>query len=371
MADSKQTIAGILALADVKINGKRPFDIQVHDERVYKRVLAQGDLGLGEAYMDGWWDAERPDQLIARILEADLRSKIRVTPALVRAGAAATLRNRQTVKRARRNASYHYDIGNDLYERMLDKRMIYSCGYWDKAKTLDEAQEAKLDLICRKLYLKKGMTRLDIGCGWGGFAEYAARKYGVKVTGISPAIEQVKIARERTKGLPVKILQKDYREMTGHFDRIVSVGMLEHVGPKNYKTFFSLCHGMLNDGGLMLHHTIGNNRSVKAVAPWIDKYIFPGGVLPSVSQIGQAIENKLVIEDLHNFGPDYDRTLMAWHANFVKHYPEISDRYDERFYRMWNFYLLSSAGSFRARNIQLWQIVMRKIEPSETYQAVR
>ena len=371
MADPKSTVKDLLAAANIKINGHQPFDVQIHDERFYKRVLSKGELGLGEAYMDGWWDARQVDQVIARILGVNLREKLKITPSMLRIVATSTLLNRQTIKRARHNASHHYDIGNDLYERMLDKRMIYSCAYWQGAKTLDAAQEAKLDLICRKLYLKKGMTLLDIGCGWGGFAEYAAKKYGVKVTGISPAAEQVKVARRRTKGLPVKILQKDYRQIKGTFDRIVSVGMLEHVGYRNYKDFFRRCKNMLADDGLMLHHTIGNNKSVAFTSPWIDKYIFPGGVIPALAQISRAVERRLVIEDVHNFGPDYDKTLMAWQANFVKHYAEISDHYDERFYRMWNYYLLSCAGSFRARHMQLLQIVMRKIEPSDTYTAVR
>lgn len=369
--NSKQTAEKLLKLADVEINGSRVFDIKVNDERMYDRVLRQGTLGLGEAYMDGWWDAKRVDELISRLLAADLRDKAKVSPKMAVNFAAGYVMNRQSVKRARRNAAHHYNIGNDLYERMLDKRMIYSCAYWKDAKTLDEAQTAKLDLICRKLHLKKDMKLLDIGCGWGGFAEYAATKYGVEVTGISPAAEQVKLAKKRTKGLSVKILQKDYRYVTGSFDRIVSIGMLEHVGPKNYQTFFDKCYKLLKNDGMMLHHFIGSNRSVRATEPWVDKYIFPGGVLPSITQIANAVEKKFIIEDIHNFGPYYDRTLMAWYDNFKKHYSEISDHYDERFYRMWTYYLLSCAGAFRARHLQLWQVVMRKIETSEVYEAAR
>ena len=370
-SQAQQTVEELLALADVKVNGSRPWDITVHNQSLYRRLLASGTMGLGEAYMDGWWDAKQPDQLIQRLLSADLRNQVKLSPSLVKQAVLSTMLNRQTTKRAKHNASFHYNIGNDLYERMLDKRMIYSCAYWKDAKNLDDAQEAKLDLICKKLYLKKGMTLLDIGCGWGGFAEYAARKYGVKVTGISPAAEQVKLAKQRTKGLPVKILQQDYRDVKGHFDRIVSIGMLEHVGPKNYKTFFDKCHSLLNEGGMMLHHTIGSNRSLHSNEPWIDKYIFRGAVLPSIAQISSAVENKLIIEDVHNFGPYYDKTLLAWQANFAKHYPEIADNYDERFYRMWNYYLYSCAGAFRARHIQLWQFVMRKIEPTQPYIGVR
>lgn len=361
----------MLALADIKINGKRPFDIQVHDERVYARILAQGGMGLGEAYVDGWYDVIRLDELISRVQSANLRTNIKKSPDVVLSALRAVLVNRQTLGRAQKNADHHYNIGNDLYERLLDKRMIYSCAYWKTASTLDEAQTDKLELICQKLHLEKGMTLLDIGCGWGGFSQYAAKEYNVEVVGISPAAEQVKVARERTKGLPVTIEQKDYREIDGKFDRIVSIGMLEHVGPKNFQTFFSRCNNMLKSGGIMLHHTIGKNNSAPVVNSWIDKYIFPGGVIPSISQISKSVEELLTIEDLHNFGPYYDKTLMAWHANFVKHYAEIKDHYDERFYRMWEYYLLASAGSFRARHLQLWQIVMRKTEPSMTYEAVR
>ncbi len=371
MANAKDEVVKLLSLADIKIGGNRPFDIQVHNEKLYGRVLGNPELGLGESYMDGWWDVQRLDELAARLFSADIKSKLRLSPGLIKTVAVSTLLNRQTTRRAKSNASSHYDIGNDLYEHMLDKNIIYSCAYWKTAANLDDAQTAKLELICQKLHLKKGMTLLDIGCGWGGFAAYAAKNYGVKVTGITPAKEQVKLARERTMGLSVSIEQKDYREINGKFDRIVSIGMLEHVGPKNYKTFFEHCAEMLNDGGLMLHHTIGNNSSVNKTDPWVDKYIFPGGVVPSLAQIAGAIEKKLVIEDVHNFGPYYDKTLMAWHQNFVEAYPLLKHRYDERFYRMWNFYLLTCAALFRTRRMQLWQIVMSKIETSQSYESVR
>ena len=367
MASPKDTVAHLLSFADIKINGNRPFDIQIKNERLYGRVLGNPQLGLGESYMDGWWDVEQLDQMAARLFSSDIQSKLRISPGIIKTIAVSTILNRQTVRRAKNNASSHYDIGNDLYEHMLDKNMIYSCAYWKDASNLDDAQIAKLELICQKLHLKKGMTLLDIGCGWGGFAAYAAKNYGVKVTAITPAKEQIKLARERTKNLSVTVLQNDYREIDGKFDRIVSIGMLEHVGPKNYKVFFEHCKEMLNDNGIMLHHTIGGNRSVNKTDPWIDKYIFPGGVIPSLAQITQAIENRLVVEDVHNFGPYYDKTLMAWHKNFVDSYPQLKDKYDIRFYRMWDFYLLTCAALFRTRHMQLWQIVTRKIESSDTY----
>jgi cyclopropane-fatty-acyl-phospholipid synthase len=371
MSKAKKILSELLQLADVNIDGTRPFDIRIKDERFYKRVLGGRELGLGESYMDGWWEVERLDELVARVLSAGLRNQIRITPEIIKTVAWSTVQNRQSIRKAGKNAAHHYNVGNDLYKLMLDRRMIYSCGYWKNADNLDKAQEDKLELICKKLELKAGMSLLDIGCGWGGFAKYAAEKYKVKVVGITPAAEQVKLARERTRGLPVEIKQLDYREVSGTFDRIVSIGMLEHVGPKNYKIFFNQCKQMLKDDGIMLHHAIGNNRSVNATDVWIDKYIFPGGVIPSLAQISRAVEKNLIIEDVHNFGPDYDKTLMAWHSNFVRNYPKLKDSYDERFYRMWEFYLLSCAGAFRARNIQLWQIVMRKIRTSDTYMSVR
>ena len=367
MNRSGQVIGNLLRTAGVTINGQKPYDIQVHDERFYKRALADRELGIGEAYMGGWWSSHKLDETVSRLLSANLQDAMRPSPALIKTAVAARLTNPQKKSKAYKNASAHYAIGNDLYERMLDSRMIYSCAFWRGAKTLEEAQVAKLDRICKKLHLRKGMTLLDIGCGWGGFSKYAAENYGVKVTGVSPVAEQVKVAKERTKDLDVTILQKDFREITGKYDRIVSIGMFEHVGPKNYQRFFDICNDLMNDDGIMLHHTIGNTKTVKATDPWINKYIFPGGVIPSIAQIARAAEGKLVIEDLENFGPDYDKTLLAWHKNFVKNYPEIKDKYDERFNKMWEYYLLSCAGAFRARKIQLWQIVLSKIRPSETY----
>jgi cyclopropane-fatty-acyl-phospholipid synthase len=243
---------------------------------------------------------------------------------------------------------------------MLDKRMNYSCGYWDKAQTLDEAQVDKLDLICRKLCLQPGMTVLDIGCGWGGLARYAAEKYGARVYGITVSAEQVKFARQYCRGLDVDIELQDYRALQQPFDRIVSVGMFEHVGSRNYRTFMKVVRRCLKPQGLFLLHTIAGNTSVHATDPWISRYIFPNSMLPSARQIAAAAEGQLVIEDWHSFGQYYDPTLMAWHRNFTAKWNAIQDLYDETFYRMWTYYLLACAGSFRARRNQLWQIVFSR-----------
>jgi len=368
---AKELVLDLLDVAGIELDGPEPSDLRVHDERFYAQVVRDRELGLGETYQQGWWSAERVDELLVKVLEADLRTRIRPSRQYVAAAVRARLFNRQTIRRAASNASAHYDIGNDLYERMLDKRMIYSCGYWHGVDDLDSAQEAKLELICRKLHLEPGMHLLDIGCGWGGLAQYAAENHGVRVTGISPAIEQVKEAARRCAGLDVEIKQLDFRQVTGTYDRIVSVGMLEHVGRKNYRPFFDANRELLVDDGIMLHHTIGSNMTKDYTDPWFDKYIFPAGVVPSMEHLGRASRHDWVVEDVHNFGPDYDRTLMAWYDNVEAAWDDLAS-YGEHFRRTWRYYLLASAASFRVRGLQLWQVVFTKsLRRSPVYQAVR
>lgn len=350
------------------VGGSAPQDIQVHDDGIWARILRDRELGLGETYMDGGWDANRLDEFLTVVQTADLRSMVTPSPQLLLLGAKSKIINRQSKARSRRNARAHYNIGNDLYERMLDERMIYSCAYWKGIDAepategaLDAAQQAKLDLICRKLGLEPGMTLLDIGCGWGGFAQFAAQHYQVQVTGVSPAEEQVALARQRCSGLPVRIIEADYRELGGVYDRITSIGMMEHVGPKNLPTFFDKCRELLDPDGLMLHHTIGSNDWRTSGDPWFDRYIFPGGVLPSLGQIAKAAQSHWTIEDVHNFGPYYTKTLLAWDHNISTRWDEVP-HYDRRFRRMWHYYLMSSAAGFRARAIQLWQVVFTRAQ---------
>ncbi len=360
----------LLDAAGISVNGPEPWSLRVHDERLWDRAIAEQQLGFGEAYMDGWWDCDRVDMLLTKLLDFDVQRQLKVRPKLMVTAAKSWMINRQTKSKATNNAQHHYDIGNDLYERMLDKRMVYSCAYWDGAHNLDDAQEAKLDLICRKLQLQPGMRLLDIGCGWGGLLHFAAERYGIEGVGISPARNQVDIATTRCEGMPIAIHEMDYRDLQGQFDRIVSVGMMEHVGPKNLKTFFDTCDRLLHKDGMMLHHTIGSLISKQHTDPFFDKYIFPGGVLPSLAQFSRAAEPYWVIEDVHNFGPDYDKTLLAWNENISSRWSEIP-AYDERFQRMWHYYLMGSAAGFRARSLQLWQIVMRRRGTDDKYQSVR
>ena len=347
----------LLSLADVRVNGDRPWDIHVHNEKFYGRVLTQGELGLGESYMDGWWDCDRLDKFFHRILQAELDTKVKLRTVLFDI-LKSKLINLQKPSRAFHVGQRHYDIGNNVYQHMLDKRLIYSCGYWKNASTLDEAQEDKLNLVCRKLDLRPGMRVLDIGCGWGGTARFAAEQYKVEVVGITVSEKQVQFGKELCRGLPVEIRLQDYRNLKGTFDRILSIGMFEHVGYKNYITFFRVVNRCLKDNGLFLLHTIGSNRSVTINDPWIERYIFPNSMLPSAKQICAGIEGLFVLEDWHSFGADYDTTLMHWFRNFDKNWDVIKEEYGERFYRMWKYYLLSCAGCFRARENQLWQIVL-------------
>lgn len=349
----------LLAKADIQVGGNRPWDMQINSPGVAERIFTEGSLGLGESYMDGDWEVQALDEFIHRVLRARLHKQVRPTRVLLHY-LKARLINRQTVSRAKDVGEQHYDLGNNFYRAMLDSRMTYTCGYWKDARTLEEAQQAKLDLICRKLQLKPGMRVLDIGCGWGSFMAYAAEHYGVECVGVTISREQAELARQTYPDMPLEFRLQDYRDLDETFDRIVSIGMFEHVGDKNYRTYMEVVHRCLKESGLFLLHTIGKNERAPRTDPWMDRYIFPNGELPSVGQIGDAVDNLFVVEDLHNFGADYDRTLMAWYRNFESAWPQFAGQLGERFFRMWRFYLLSCAGAFRARDIQLWQWVLSK-----------
>ena len=359
--NAEKIVKELLSTADIRINGSKPCDIQVHNPKLYSRLLRESTLGLGESYMDGWWDCEGLDEMIKKMLQADLEKQVRGNWKYLWHILESKLFNLQKSSRAYQVAQEHYDIGNDLYQAMLDKRLNYTCAYWKNANNLDEAQEAKLDLVCRKIQLEPGMKVLELGCGFGSFAKYAAEKYGVSVTGINVSEEQLNLAKNLCKGLPVKFILDDYRNVHGTYDRVVSIGIMEHVGYKNYRTYMEVVDRSLSKNGIAFIHTIGSNESKTCSNPWTTKYIFPNGMLPSIAQISKAMEGYFIIEDLHNIGPDYDLTLMAWYQNFEKAWHDLKHQYDKRFYRMWRFYLLSSAGGFRSRGTQLWQFVMTRL----------
>jgi cyclopropane-fatty-acyl-phospholipid synthase len=352
----RERIQHLLDAADVRLDGDRPWDVRVNDESFLHRVLAHGSLGLGESYMDGNWDSAELDSMLFRLLDARLDHRVRTLDDYWFAARARlfNLPKRRPFEIGRR----HYDLGNDLYRAMLGRRLVYSCAYWRQARDLDEAQEHKLDLVCRKLYLGAGMKVLDLGCGWGEALQFAAERYGVSGVGVTVSEQQVGLARDLCRGLPIEIRLQDYREVSDRFDRVFSIGMFEHVGAANYRRYFELARSCLADDSLFLLHTIGSDESVRSTDPWIGKYIFPNSMLPSAAQITTALEGLFVIEDWHNFGTDYDRTLTAWRNNVERAWPALRERYDERFHRMWRYYLSAAMASFRARRAQLWQIVL-------------
>lgn len=372
-ANGPRIIQQLFEHAGIRLNGDQPWDMKIHDQVFFQKMFSKWELGLGESYMDGDWDCDQLDEFFFRVTSHDLEQTV-VGPAKIRFFLEILRQkffNLQTRERVFQVGEQHYDIGNDLFESMLDSHLMYSCGYWEHATNLEEAQLHKLDLICRKLELKPGERLLDIGCGWGGLARYAAQKYQVEAVGITISKEQQKLAQARCAGLPVKIELTDYRQLTGQFDKVVSVGMFEHVGAKNYAAYFDVVGKLLPPDGLFLLHTIGNYVTEKKRDVWLDKYIFPNGHLPSAKEITYALEGRFLIEDWHNFGRDYDRTLMAWWDNFERAWPTLEDKYGERFYRMWKYFILSSAGFFRSGQGQLWQLVLSKRGRSNAYRSVR
>lgn len=358
---SHRLVESIFTENGITINGPNPWDIQVRDERFFYRVLCDKNLGMGESYMDGWWDCRQIDEMICRLLKSERYDRERDLRADGLKGLlsffTALLFNNQSRHRSRVVAEQHYDLGNNLFSAFLDPYRQYSCAYFNGTDDLPEAQLRKLDLISRKMNLQPGDKLLDIGCGWGGLAKYAAETHGCNVTAINISREQITFAKQLCRDLPVQVLECDYRTLQGSFDKIVSVGMFEHVGQKNYRTFMETVHRCLKKDGIFLLHTIGGNDSSIKVDEWFNKYIFPNGMLPSLAQIGKAIEGLFVMEDWHNLGPHYDKTLLAWNDNFQRSWPQLKGCYSERFKRMWEYYLLCCAGSFRSRAIQLWQIV--------------
>lgn len=363
-ARAEALVREIFASAGVGVEGKAKGDILVKNPAFYGRLLREASIGLGESYMDEWWECDELDLFIEKLLRADIKKKIAGSWQLKLLTVQAYVTNMQSRARAKQIAEKHYDLGNDLYKVMLDERLVYTCGYWKDATTLAQAQEHKLDLLCRKAHLKPGMRVLDIGCGFGGFAIYAAQKYGCEVVGVTVSVEQQRLAQEKVKAarVPVEVRLQDYRAVHGQFDAVVSVGMFEHVGWRNYRSFMEVAHRCLKKEGTVVLHTVGSNEHQTHGIPFFEKHLFPNSASPSLAQLGNAMENLFVLEDIHNIGPDYGPTLLAWWKNFEEGYPTLDQkRYDRRFWRMWRFYLHAAAGAVAARESQLWQLVMSPV----------
>jgi cyclopropane-fatty-acyl-phospholipid synthase len=307
------------------VNGPNPWDIQIKFEnfiKFYRSITRYGSLGLGNSYVDGLWDCENLDEFFFRVLNAKLDEKInpwRLLPLYLK----TRLFNIQTRLGSLLVAKKHYDYPAYFFGTFLDPYYQYTCGYFKDTDNLNTAQQNKMRLICEKLHLSSKDHLLDIGCGWGGLAKFVAENYGCQVTGITISKEQAEYAREFTKGLPVEIIQMDYRDLNlgeEKFTKIVVCGMIEHVGYQNYKEFMRIIYDCLPDGGLFLLHTIAGLKSVTHGDFWTNQEIFPNSMLPSAEQLLKAWKKFFVLEDWHNFAPDYDSTLMAWFKNFKQNW---------------------------------------------------
>ena len=349
----------VLEDANIEIGGNRDWDIHIKNKSNFNKIFLQGEIGFGESYVKGYFECKKLDELIYKLLcklpyKENLSSMSSIYSFILK-----IFINPQNMRRATKVAKKHYDIQPSFFKEILDKRMIYSCGYWHNTTNLDEAQEKKLDLIAQKLEFYPGMKVLDIGCGWGGSAAYFSEKYKVQVVGITISEKQYKYAVKNNSNELVSFILCDYRTHCNQYDAIYSIGMFEHVGEKNYSTFFQCIKKNLKPKASFLLHTIGGTSTKRIKNTWISRYIFPNGELPSQQQITQSVEKKFIIDDWHNFGCYYDTTLMAWHKNFIKLYPNIKcEYYDEKFFRTWCFYLLSCAAAFRARSLHVWQILL-------------
>lgn len=369
MRNAKQIISELLTWIWVYVNWTQDYDIHIHNEKFYDRVLTGGSLALWESYMDWWWDCDRIDVFVEKLLRADLSKIGRLSniPLFLK----SSFFNLQTLHSSKEVIDKHYDLDNNLFTTFLDPYNQYSCWYFKDTDDLHVAQEQKLDLICRKLQLNKSDKVLDIGCGWWGFARFAAEHYGCEVVWITISKEQQAYAESQKWNLPVKYLLQDYRLMHDRFSKVVSIWMFEHVGYKNYQTLFDVVNRCLDNEWLFLLHTIWWNESVTKWDPWLDKYIFPNWMLPSVAQIWKAAEKNFVMEDWHNFGPYYALTLLEWNKRFEANWTKIKAKYDDRFFRMFRYYFLICAGTFNARKTQLWQVVFSKWAWSTVYESVR
>jgi cyclopropane-fatty-acyl-phospholipid synthase len=364
----------ILEGTGVAIDGPNPWDIRVNDPRFYRAIFFRQALGAGESYMKGWWDCDQLDEAVFRLIRSGADRGLRHRWLRPLSYLANLILNRQ---HSRKELQHPYEDRTDLLDCMLGETKAYSGAYWRDAETLDQAQRNKFDLICRKLELGPQHHVLDIGCGYGGFARFAAERYGCRVTGVNTSLEQVAYAKRWCESLPVEVIHGDFRDPDVYnpddirYDRVVSVGQFEHVGPKNYRAYFELVRKQLQDDGLFLLQTVGKNESTNSFDPWFDKYVLPDIILPSLQHLTRAMEGILVIEDLHNFGADYDKTARAFHRNCEANWSKLGKKYDETFRRMWTYYLLAGAGTFRARDMQLWQIVTSKQGLVDGYRSVR
>lgn len=362
--------ARLLEGSGVTLDGAHPWDVQVLDSRLFARVFTYGSLGFGDAYVDGWWEAADLSGCLQRLVAHGVDASVAgLTGRLV--AWRHRLANAQRGGRGWTVGRRHYDLGDDLFAAMLGTRLIYSCGYWAEANDLDAAQVAKLDLVCRKLGLTRGMKVLDVGCGWGEALKFAAERYGIRGVGVTVSARQAEYARRSCAALPVEIRLADYRTVDERFDRILSIGMFEHVGWHNYARYFDVARRCLGPDGLFLLHTIGTQFGARTPDPWIERHIFPNSVIPRLDDVVTAAMPRFVIEDVQNFGLDYIKTLEAWRERFDQAWPRLEAHYGAAFRRLWRYYLAASIASFAAGRNHLWQWVMAPHGRDSVYRGCR
>jgi cyclopropane-fatty-acyl-phospholipid synthase len=350
--------------------GSPAVTMHLHDRSLHQRLLIDPELALGEAYMEGTLTIEEGslyDLLYICTVHVDAldhHPALRMRQRLDELG--KSMQQYNPAPRAKQNVAHHYDLSDQLYDFFLDADRQYSCAYFPTGReTLDEAQQRKLIHIGAKLLLEPGMKVLDIGCGWGGLALFLARAGQVDVTGVTLSEEQLQVARKRAKAVgltrQVHFHLRDYREETGTYDRIASVGMFEHVGVRHYDEFFTRIRRLLKEDGVALLHSIGRMTGPGTTNPWIRKYIFPGGYAPALSEVLAAIERaRLWVTDVEILRLHYARTLREWSRRFAEHRAEVAALYDERFCRMWEFYLAASEISFRNLGHMVFQVQLAR-----------
>jgi cyclopropane-fatty-acyl-phospholipid synthase len=345
-----------------------PVRLSIHEAAFFRRIATRGKLGLGESYTAGEWDA---DDLVA-LFELLLRNADATTKRHARVRRLVELRprlqRRNGLWRARRNIAYHYDLGNELFALMLDETMTYSCAVFERPElTLAEAQRAKSERLCRALSLGPDDHVLEIGCGWGGFARYAAETRGCRVTGITISHEQAAFARARTRGLPVEILEQDYRTVEGHFTNVVSIEMVEAIGVDQFGTFFATIDRVLDAGGRAAVQTILVPEQrwdrYRKTPDWIERYVFPGCLIPSLEALARAAarHSRLGIYQVEEIGEHYAETLRRWRENVHERIGDVRRLgYDRRFERTWDFYLAFCEAAFRMRALRDAQLVLAR-----------
>ena len=378
--NAEKFVRDLFSQVEIEVNGSNPWDPQVHNPAAYNMMVSRGSVGLGETYMHGYWDCEQLDQFFARVTSVDLRKLIPVNFPTVSLAVGAYLKNRQLPKAAWEVGRMHYDLPDEVWEATLDSAMTGSCAYYrNPTDTLEEAQLNKCRMTLDKVGLKSGHSLLDIGVGWAAFSGLAAQEYGAHPIGITVSEGQKAYIHKRYgEAIDVRVNPWQETELREPVDCIVSAEMFEHVGSDNYRSFFEFCRRSIKEDGLMNLHTIVRHTPSKHIDPWMDKYIYPGGCIPTLGQITTAVHGLFHVVDVHDIGGHYPATLRAWMDNFRRNWDSVKSLGSARlgmdpevFCRMWLYHYMASAGGFMSSRISVHQIVLSPNGVPGRYQSIR